>query len=166
HADAAVFQIQRMRVPLRTVADNRDLLATDNRKVGVVVVKHLGGHFESPDESTRRPAEAGRYEDSGSVRLQADQTLHRIIPEVVLRVGGDAGHRTLTRAARAAGHRDDTGAHKLGDSVGLQHLEEALNLTFIAGGLNDERLRTDVDDFRAVDVDELHHLHARFTGDV
>src|SRR5207248_184853 len=40
NADAAVFQVERVRVPLRAVTDDRDLLLLDQRKVRVVVVVH------------------------------------------------------------------------------------------------------------------------------
>ena len=39
-ADAAILQIQRVRVPLRSVTDNPDILALDQREVRRVVVLH------------------------------------------------------------------------------------------------------------------------------
>ena len=36
HVDAAVLQVQGVRVPLRAVADDRDLLAPDEREVRVL----------------------------------------------------------------------------------------------------------------------------------
>ena len=42
HVDAAVLQVERVRVPLRSVADDRDLLAANQREIGVLVVIHLG----------------------------------------------------------------------------------------------------------------------------
>jgi hypothetical protein len=42
NAHAAVFQIQRMRVPLRAVPDDSDLASANQREVGVVVVIHRG----------------------------------------------------------------------------------------------------------------------------
>ena len=40
HVHAAVLQVQRVRMALRSVADDRHLLAADQREVGVVVVVH------------------------------------------------------------------------------------------------------------------------------
>ena len=44
HADAAVLQVQRVRVPLRSVADDGDLLAANDRQVRRIFVVHLGCH--------------------------------------------------------------------------------------------------------------------------
>ncbi len=42
HVDARVAQVQRVRVALAAVADDRDPAALDDGQVGVVVVEHLG----------------------------------------------------------------------------------------------------------------------------
>ena len=44
HVDAGVLQVQRVRVSLRAVAEDRDLAVGDQRGVGVVVVVHGRGH--------------------------------------------------------------------------------------------------------------------------
>ena len=44
HVDAAVAQIQRVRMPLRPVSENRHLAPLDQRQVGIRVVIHLRHH--------------------------------------------------------------------------------------------------------------------------
>ena len=44
HRDAAVLQVQRVGVPLRSVADDPNLLRPHDRQIGVGIVVHLGHH--------------------------------------------------------------------------------------------------------------------------
>ncbi len=44
HRNAAVAQVQRVRVALRAVTDDGDLLAFDEREVGVLVVENFHGY--------------------------------------------------------------------------------------------------------------------------
>src|SRR3954470_23916392 len=60
-----------------------------------------------------------------------------------------------------ARHRHTAGAHHLHHAVGPQHFDQAVDLVLRAGGLDDERLGADIDDARAVDVDELHDVRPR-----
>ncbi len=57
--------------------------------------------------------------------------------------------------ASSAGLRD------LLDPVGLEHAQQGLQLAAVAGDLDDERIRRDVDDVRAEELDDLEDLAAR-----
>jgi len=46
HIDAGVAEVQRVRVPLRSVADDGDRPVLDDREVGVVVVEHRCCHVK------------------------------------------------------------------------------------------------------------------------
>src|SRR5207302_5529391 len=41
---AAVFEVQRVRMSLRSVTDDGDFLCANEREVGITVVEHLGWH--------------------------------------------------------------------------------------------------------------------------
>ena len=57
--DARVLQVQRVRVSLRAVAQDRDLLVGDEAEVGVILVVHVGGHcFLLGDERWSKTAYA------------------------------------------------------------------------------------------------------------
>src|SRR5438067_1857174 len=71
---------------------------------------------------------------------------------------------TSARLHDAARHRHTARAHHLDDAVGPQHFHQTVDLVFRPGRLDDERLGADVDDARAVDVDELHHVCAGVAG--
>ena len=44
HLDTRLLQVERVGVALRAVADDGDLLAADDRRVGICLVVHVGGH--------------------------------------------------------------------------------------------------------------------------
>jgi len=68
------------------------------------------------------------------------------------------------RHSRAAHHCNASSADDLGDAEGSEHFDETVNLVFGAGRFNDERVRADVHDTRAIHVHQLHHVSPFFTG--
>ena len=116
---AAVLQIQRVRMPLRSVTDNRHLAVADQRQVRVGVVVNLR-HW-----GTSRLCRVGSLECLRS--RVSGLGLHRIgNPGLVF------GHRRRAGARRAAAlaarHRDAAGAHHLEHAVWAQDVEQAVDL--------------------------------------
>src|SRR3990172_7705289 len=67
---------------------------------------------------------------------------------------GRVGH------CRAAQHRYAAGAHQLDHLEVLEQLNQGIDLVFVAGGLDDDRVRGDVHNLGVEDVDDLQDLAA------
>src|SRR5690606_16982092 len=80
------------------------------------------------------------------------------------RCGAGVASRFLGEAKRAprrlAAHREVAGAAELDDAVGLDELEERLDLALVARQLDHEVLVADVDDLRAEQLADLDDVRA------
>src|SRR5919198_677476 len=66
----------------------------------------------------------------------------------------------LRAGSRSSQHRHRSGADQLEDSKWAEYLDEAVELLLRAGGLDDHRLRTQVDDPGTEGLHELQQLGA------
>ena len=90
HADAAVLQVQRVRVALRSVADHRDLLAANEREVRVRVVVHLAAiEISCTVDLKVRTHDVATWPQA----FDACGCLDRIVPEVLVGVDRDVATR-------------------------------------------------------------------------
>ena len=134
--DARVAQAQRVRVPLRAVADDGDLAPLDDRQVGVVVVEDLHGHcvvFLLSGVRDRGGVETGRW-------ARRPGTGGAGLPGLVC-PAARRGDRP-----RSPTERHHAGLDQLAHPERLQHLDQRLQLVAGPGGLDGHRVRGDVDD--------------------
>ena len=140
--DAAVAQVQRMRVPLRSVSQDRDLAAAKERQVGISVVINL---------EHEKPLLSG-------VTSLVRRGLNRDTDTPSASGIAAAGPAPVLRRALAARHRDAPGANHFEHAVRTQHVEQPVNLRFRSRHLEHHRFRRHVDDAGAEDFGQLHDL--------
>ena len=147
--DAALLQVQRVRVPLRAVADDGHLLRFDELDLRVRVVMNRR-HGKRPLSSLKASMSSPRP------CFRPRLPLLRARPGCGLR--GVVG-RSVFVAAR---HRHGARPHQLDDPVRAEHLDEPVDLVHRAGDLDHQRLRRDVDHPRAEHFAELHDRRPHF----
>ena len=145
HVDAAVLQIQRVRVALRAVADDGDLLALDEGEVRVLVVV----------DRCHCPSQYLQFVDLDSLESQAcsDATPNTRRS----RRRSPRYPRTCAPSSSCWPRAIDSRPvrHHLEDAERPQHLDQPVDLVFRARDLDHQRRRRHVDDARAEHVREL-----------
>ena len=144
--DAGIAQVQRVRVALAAVADDRDLLGLDEIDVGITIVINAHGFLCSVGLCDVRLCAA--------LRMQ-----RRLAGLAYYRAGGECLAAPLD-ARRPAADGGDAGARHL-DKAELGHdLDELLELARLAGHLEHEMLGRGVDDLGAEDLGDAQRLDA------
>ena len=162
HVDAGVAQVEGVGVALAPVADDGDLLALDDRQVGVVVVQHLGHRGHSFGWWFRRGMVEGtagrlscltRWRSSGWLRAHA------------LRSSGWLRAHAL-RSARSVIERGPRPTATIPDWTssrtpkGSSTAQQGLHLVELAGALDGEAVRGHVDDLGAEQLCGLDDVRA------
>ena len=161
---AAVLQVQRVRVPLRSVAEHGHLLRADQREVGVLVVEHLSSlallsHADLSGADSQLAvcrAQASARARTLRARSTPEPRVFRPSRKRANQRRRKPGRRTRpVRRLHAARHRHAARPRHLQHAVRLQHLEQAVDLVLGARDLDRQRVGREVDDARPEHVDQV-----------